>query len=206
MEWKKLGWARWYNGERVAVLSLLLFPLFVAGGFATPGWVRLIAQAEVAEMETRDIVRDRIGPYGHRPLSMKRGLFSSSTVDLVELDGMFAPADYQSGLLVDQMARVSVFESTYGKWNSAAPAGQAPMSVIFPDFLAAQDKASTVWAKVSIQEPLALCPTLHAANCVTDDDMTPPTFFVRQVVPEPSTALLLALGLCGMSVARRYSV
>lgn len=203
---KKLVGGRWYNGERMALLSLLLFPIFVAGGFATPGWVRLIAEAEVAEMDPRDIVRDRVGPYGHRPLFVNGDLFSSSTTDLIELDRLFTSYDYQSGALVEQMARVSVFESTHGGWISADPAGQTPMSVIFRDFLAAQDKASTVWAKVSVQEPLALCATLHAANCVTDDDMTSPTFVVRQVVPEPSTALLLALGLCGMSVARRYSI
>jgi len=229
---KKVGGSRLKSGERVAVLTLLLFPLLVAAGFMTPGWVRLIAIAEVAEMAMRDPVRDRVGPYGHRPLSTRRGLFASSSADPAGFSEMFSPFDYQSGMVVEQMARVSVldrgsgvsildrglgvsildlgaegsvFDDGYGDWIFADPVGQAPMQVVFRDVVKAQTKASSAWAQGTRMDPLFLCGTLHAANCVTDDDMTSPTF-VREVVPEPNTALLMGLGLLGLGVARRRSV
>jgi len=201
MVWGRIGQQLLHNRERVAVMVLLAFPLLALAGFMTPGWVRLVAIAEVAEMDPRDTVRDRIGPYGHRPLFLPRSALVSSTLDV---DDMFTPSDYQSIDVVEQLARVSAFDAGYGEWIAATDVGgQKPIEVVFKDALAAEIKASSAWAKDGPLKLLLLCGTLHSTNCVTDDDMTSPTFVVREVVPEPNTALLLGVGLLALGARRQ---
>ena len=203
MVWGRIRQQLFRNRERIVVMMLLAFPLLVSGGFLTPGWVRLIAVAEVAEMEPRDTVRDRVGPYGHRPLFLPRTARGSTALYALDFDNMFNPSDYQSINVVDQLARVSAFDSSYGEWIAVDDVGQAPIEVVFKDALAAEVMASSAWAKDDSMQLLLLCGVLHSANCVTDDDMTSPTLIVREVVPEPNTALLLGVGLLILGARRQ---
>ena len=54
---------------------------------------------------------------------------------------------------------------------------------------------------------LPLCGTLHAGNCVRDDDLTSPGVAIEegQPIPEPGTAVLVAWGLAALGCRRRAS-
>ncbi len=190
--------------ERAAALTLILFPVLVAGGFLTPGWVRLVAEAGVAETEQRDPVRDRVGVYGHRPLYRWQDLSASSSSELFGFESLFAVADYQSRGGIGQQSLVPALDSGYGEGIAANGLVQSPLIVIFEDYLAARDKAEKAWAKDGLMELLGLCGALHGANCVTDDDLSSPRWVVR-AVPEPNTAILVALGLLALSASARRS-
>ena len=194
------------NRERVAVFVLMLFPLLVAGGFFTPGWVRLIAVAQMAELDHRDPVRDRIGPYGRRPLSVPRDLFAGSTTELLDLDELFGAADHQSRTMFEQQRRVFAFDRSYGNWIALDDLEQQPQEIVFKDALIDEIQAQAIAAVDGPMVLLGLCDTLHGTNCVTSDDLTAVSVPVQAVVPEPNTAALLALGLLAFAVASRRTV
>ena len=55
--------------------------------------------------------------------------------------------------------------------------------------------------------PLPLCGTLHQGNCVREDDLVGGggTIEEGQPIPEPSTSVLVALGLTALGLHRRGS-
>jgi len=189
--------------ERVAVSVLMLFPLLVAGGFFTPGWVSLIAVAQTAEIEPRDPVRDRIGAYGHRPLSVLRDLSKGFPIEPLELDELFGDMDYRPDMMNQRRPLVPAFERSYGDWIALDDLGQESQEIVFKDALIDEIQAELF---VTVDGPLVLlrlCDTLHGTNCVTSDDLTSETVSLQTVVPEPNTALLMALGLLAFAGAGR---
>jgi hypothetical protein len=67
------------------------------------------------------------------------------------------------------------------------------------------EPSATLLASAPEDELLPLCGTLHAGNCVRDDDFTGGGGNIEdaQPIPEPGTSVLVALGLTALGLHRR---
>lgn len=186
--------------KRYAAVKLMfgLFPLLVAGGFLAPGWVQLMAVAQVDQDAPRGPVVDRVGPYGRRPLLVPRDFSAGFMPALLDLDQLFLGSRRDRHGIDEQVARVDSFDRSFGDLIAFDDLGEIEPPVEFEDVLmAAQD---TVLAAFDADDTaLPLCGTLFAGNCVRDDDFGFSIEIETQPVPEPETSALLGLGLIGLA-------
>jgi hypothetical protein len=187
---------------------LALFPLLVATGFFAPGFVRLFATAQEDDPGVRAVIVDRIGPYGHRPLLVPRDFSAGFVPELLDLDQLFVLEGGHLDPAGQQVARVSAFDRSYGDSITRDGVAQMIMDIVFKDALmdveAVPDPVFATMDRDGVN--LGVCGTLHAANCIRDDDLTSVSVVLPIPVPEPGTATLLTLGLLGLSLAGRPSV
>lgn len=186
--------------ERLTTLVLALFPLLVAVGFFAPGWVHILALAEPAEPGVRNVVVDRVGPWGHRPLMVPRDFSAGFIPELLDLDQLFLSSDFKVDPAGEQLARISAFERSYGDSIALDDVGQLALNIVFRDALMQRERQQLLAAADPFGTNLGLCGTLHASNCVRDDDLITGTI-VTLPIPEPGSISLLALGLLGLAVA-----
>lgn len=185
---------------------MALFPLLVAGGFMAPNLVQVLAFAqEVTESERAPVV-DRMSPYARRPLLVPRDFSAGFTPELLDLDQLFLGSEYQLPLDADRLARVASFPRSHGDAIVIDDLGDFIEDIAFEDILM-DEPSPTLLAGDPDADLLPLCGTLHAGNCVRDDDLVGTGVKIEegQPIPEPSTAVLVALGLGILGCRRRAS-
>lgn len=185
---------------------MALFPLLVAAGFMAPGVIQVLALAQEPTESERAPVVDRTGLYGHRPLLVPRDFSAGFIPELLDLDQLFLGSEYRIPISAEQLARVTSFPRSHGDAIVLDDLGDFAEDITFKDVLM-EEPPSMLLAGDPNAELLPLCGTLHAGNCVRDDDLAGPGVDVEvgQVIPEPSTAVLLALGLAALGCRRHVS-
>jgi hypothetical protein len=185
---------------------MALFPLLVAGGFMAPNVVRVLAFAqEITESERAPVV-DRTNAYARRPLLVPRDFSAGFIPELLDLDQLFLGSEYSLSRSADRLARITSFPRSHGDAIVIDDVGDPVEDIVFEDVLMDEPQPMLLAGDPNA-ELLPLCGTLHAANCVRDDDFTHTNveFQEGQPIPEPSTAMLVALGLAAIACRRRIS-
>ena len=185
---------------------MALFPLLVAGGFMAPGVIQVLARAqELTESERAPIV-DRTSPYAHRPLLVPRDFSAGFTPELLDLDQLFLGSAYRVQVSADRFARVTSFPRSHGDAIVIDDVGEFVEDITFKDVLM-DEPSPTLLAGDPDDNLMPLCGTLHAGNCVREDDLIPSggddDIEEGQPIPEPGTAVLVALGLTALGCRRR---
>jgi hypothetical protein len=182
---------------------MALFPLLVAGGFLTPGVVQVLALAQELTESERAPVVDRTSTYARRPLLVPRDFSAGFIPELLDLDQLFLGSEYQVQVDVDRLARVSGFPRSHGDAIVLDDVGEFVQDITFKDILMDEPDV-TLLAGDPYAELVPLCGTLHAGNCVRDDDLTSVDREIRQgqPIPEPGTGALMALGLAALGCRR----
>ena len=191
--------ARWR--ERLAVVFMALFPLLVAAGFLAPAVIQVLAVAQELTESERAPVVDRTNPYAHRPLLVPRDFSAGFIPELLDLDQLFLGSDDHIPLDAGRLARITSFPRSHGDAIVLDDVGEFAQDITFKDILM-EEPAPMLLAGAPGDDLLPLCGTLHAGNCVRDDDLTSGGAEVEegQPIPEPGTGVLLALGLTALSV------
>jgi hypothetical protein len=192
--------------ERLAVVFMALFPLLVAGGFLAPGVVRVLAIAQELTDSDRAAVVDRTSPYARRPLLVPRDFSAGFIPELLDLDQLFLGGAYRVQVSPDSLARVTSFPRSHGDSIVLDDVGEFLQEIAFKDILMVEPPPMLLAGDPG-SELLPLCGTLHAGNCVRDDDLTSTSLRVEQgqPIPEPGTGALVALGLAALGCLRRVS-
>jgi hypothetical protein len=185
---------------------MALFPLLVVGGFLAPGVVQVLAIAQELTESDREAVVDRTSPYGRRPLMVPRDFSAGFIPELLDLDQLFLGGAYRIEVSPDSLARVTSFPRSHGDSIVLDDVGEFLQEVAFKDILM-DEPAPMMVAGDPDDQLLPLCGTLHAANCVRDDDLTSTSLLFEQgqPIPEPGTGALLLLGLAALGCLRRVS-
>jgi len=191
--------------ERLAVLFMALFPLLVAGGFMAPGVVQVLAIAQELSEAERAPIADRAGPFGRRPLLVPRDFSAGFIPELLDLDQLFLGSEYRVQVSADRLARVTSFPRSHGDAIAFDDVGHFVEDIAFKDIL--MDEPDTMLLAGGPDAAPGLCGTLHAGNCVRDDDLVGGGGEVEegQPIPEPGAGVLLALGLIALGTRRRVS-
>jgi hypothetical protein len=185
---------------------MALFPLLVAGGFLAPGVIQVLALAqELTESERAPFV-DRTSHYARRPLLVPRDFSAGFTPELLDLDQLFLGSEYRVELSADRLARVASFPRSHADAIVLDDVGEFVQDITFKDVLM-DEPGPMLLAAGPDGDLLPLCGTLHAGNCVRDDDLTSVSGEIEQgdPIPEPGTGLLVALGLTALGCLRRVS-
>ena len=196
--------SRWR--ERLAVVFMALFPLLVAGGFLAPGVIQVLALAQELTESERDRLVDRTGLYAHRPLLVPRDFSAGFTPELLDLDQLFLGSEYRVQVSADSLARVTSFPRSHGDAIVIDDDGQYVEDIAFKDILM-EEPPPMLLAGDPDAELMPLCGTLHAGNCVREDDLVSGGGEIEEgtPIPEPGTGVLLALGLIALGCRRRAS-
>jgi len=192
--------------DTVLVVHLGFILFVVAGGFLAPGVIQVLALAqELTESERAPIV-DRTNPYARRPLMVPRDFSAGFIPELLDLDQLFLGSEYRIQVSADRLARVTSFPRSHGDVIALDDVGEFTDDITFKDILM-DEPAPTLLADSSDGDLLPLCGTLHAGNCVRDDDLTGGGREVEEgaPIPEPGTGVLVALGLTALGWRRRVS-
>lgn len=190
--------------ERLAVVFMALFPLLVAGGFLAPAVIQVLALAQELTESERAPVVDRTSPYARRPLLVPRDFSAGFIPELLDLDQLFLGGEYRVEVSADRLARVASFPRSHGDAIVLDDVGQFVQEITFKDILMDEPPPMLLAGDPDV-DLLPLCGTLHAGNCVRDDDFPGGGRNIEegQVIPEPGTGTLVALGLTAIGRRRR---
>ncbi len=188
--------------RRLALLSSFMIPLLVLAGLLAPGVVQVMAQSteRVPAIERPPLVQTA-GPLERRPLLVPRDFSSGFLPELVDFERLFEGQRYRLASN-DQSNALPSFPRHHGDSIVLDDVGPVVEQVAFGDALITG--APTHRRLVEPDDSFfALCGVLPAANCVRFDDFTSGGGGGHALVPEPSSGLMMALGLVMLAVAGR---
>jgi hypothetical protein len=185
---------------------MALFPLLVAGGFLAPNVIQVLAIAQELTESERAPITDRAGPYARRPLLVPRDFSAGFIPELLDLDQLFLGSEYRVQVSSDSLARVTSFPRSHGDAIVIDDDGEYVEDIAFKDILM-EEPPPMLLAGGPETDLMPLCGTLHAGNCVRDDDLVSGGGEVEEgaPIPEPGTGALLALGLFALGCRRHVS-
>ncbi len=190
--------------RRLALLALLMVPLLVLAGLLAPGVVQVMAQSLEPDRATErpPLVRT-VGPLERRPLLVPRDFSAGFLPELIDLERLFEAQRYRLASSDDRIARLPSFARHHGDSIVLDDVGPVVEEVAFGDALITGAPTQRQWVEAD-DSLFPLCGVLPAANCVRFDDFTSGGGGFA-VVPEPSTGVLVAMGLVMLALGRRSS-
>jgi hypothetical protein len=188
----------------IAAWLLALFPMLVGLGILAPGMVQVMA-VEDAGLDERNVrITRRLSRFAHQPLLLPRDFSQGFVPELLDLEHLFNRVEYMADPSARDRLRDTDFPSTYGNVIVIDDVNQRLREIIFSDPVIDSQVVATGW-----QPPAANLTPLGTSLGSTPgpqyDGYFGPQIDVDEdfIVPEPSTGLMLGLGLLGLAAIRR---
>jgi hypothetical protein len=183
-----------------------MLPMLVVAGMLAPNFVQVISVDDGSDALRVRITR-RLSRFAHQPLVFPRGYSDGIVPDLLDLTHLFSRLDYIRPPRSHDRSRLPTFPHTYGDVIVLDDAGQRLRDIVFKDpVLMARSSARILPPPATDITPLGGYGLLGGGPQF--DDYLGPHFDIDDpvVVPEPSSGVLVALGLTLLTFVRRERV
>lgn len=172
-----------------------MLPMLVVAGMLAPNYIQVTAIDADQEALSVRITR-RLSRYAHRPLLFPRDLSGDFAPELLDLGHLFSRLDYTKPRNSHERSRLPNFPHTYGDVIVLDDIDQRLREIVFKDpVLMAKSSGHILPPPATDITPLGGHGPI--GNGPRFDDYLGPDFDIDDpvVVPEPSTGLLMGLGL-----------
>jgi hypothetical protein len=190
----------------VAVLLLSLLPMLVGLGILAPGMVQVMA-VEAEQLDEGNVrITRRLSRYAHRPLLLPRDFSQGFVPELLDLEHLFSRVEYMADPNARDRILIANFPSAYGNVIVIDDVDQRLREIVFKDPVIDTLVVANTWAPPAANlTPIG--DSLQTTPGPQFDDFFGPQIDVDEdfIVPEPSTGLLLGLGLVCLGATRRGS-
>ena len=191
--------------RRFAIVVFSLFPLLVAAGLFSPGFVRVIAAQEASGTSTGMIEYNGVPSLELRrlPLLVPRDFSPGFIPELLDLDQLFRRAGEEVETSSERLARLLSFPRDHGDAIVIDDVGVTDPEIVFRDALVGDTVADVPLA--TPPEFLPLGGTLPLGDGVRFDDFPGSSINLSSAppIPEPGSGLLVGLGLLILVGLRR---
>jgi hypothetical protein len=188
----------------ILVLVFSLLPLLIAVGLLAPGLITVMAEEDAPMDSPSERITRRLSRYAHQPLLLPRDFSAGFIPELLDLEHLFSRVEYMGDPMARKRARLPSFPRNFGDVIVMDDVDQRIREIVFKDPVLADQQTASAFPPPSAEllplpgpEPIGPDPRF--------DDIFPPRPNVgpNVVVPEPSTGLLLGLGLAFLRSIRR---
>ena len=188
----------------IIVILFSLLPLLISVGILAPGMIKVMAEEELAMDSPSTRITRRLSRYAHQPLLLPRDFSAGFIPELLDLEHLFSRVDYMGDPMARKRARLPSFPRNFGDMIVLDDVDQRIREIVFKDPVIVGQQAASAFPPPSPDllplpgpEPVGPGPRF--------DDIFPPRQDIGPnfVVPEPSTGLLLGIGLILLGFIRR---
>jgi len=188
------------------VLLFSLLPMLIGLGVLAPGMVKVMA-VESGRLDGDHIrITRRLSRYAHQPMLLPRDFSQGFVPELLDLEHLFSRVEYASDPTARERSLLPNFESNFGNVIVLDDVDQRLREIVFKDPVMDNQVATSKYPPPAsdltpIGDSLTLTPGPRY------DDYLGPQINVGGdfVIPEPSSGLLLTLGLTILRVVSRRS-
>jgi hypothetical protein len=178
------------------VLLFSMLPMLVVAGMLAPGFIQVTAIEDDSANELAVHIRRRLSRYARQPLILSRDFSAGFDAELLDLGHLFSRLDYIKPPGSHDRSRIPSFPHTYGDVIVLDDVDQRLREIVFKDpVLMAKSSAQPLPPPAKDITPLGGHGLLGSGPRF--DDYLGPHFDTDDnfIVPEPSTGVLLGLGL-----------
>lgn len=188
----------------ILVALFSLFPLLIGVGVLAPGLIKVMAEEEEPMDSSSTRITRRLSRYAHQPLLLPRDFSAGFIPELLDLEHLFSRVDYMGDPMARKRARLPSFPRNFGDVIVMDDVDQRIREIVFKDPVLVGEQTASAFPPPSAEllplpgpEPIGPDPRF--------DDIFPPRQNLGPdvVVPEPSTGLLLGVGLILLGMNRR---
>jgi hypothetical protein len=188
----------------ILVILFSLLPLLISVGVLAPGMIKVMAEEEEPMDSSSTRTTRRLSRYAHQPLLLPRDFSAGFIPELLDLEHLFSRVDYMGDPMARKRARLPSFPRNFGDAIVLDDVDQRIREIVFKDPVIVGQQTASAFPPPSADllplpgpEPIGPDPRF--------DDIFPPRQDLGPdfVVPEPSTGLLLGMGLALVGLTRR---
>jgi len=188
----------------ILVVLFSLLPMLIGLGVLAPGMVQVMAvEGEQLDSDHVRITR-RLSRYAHQPLLLQRDFSQGFVPELLDLEHLFSRVEYMGDPMARERVMLPNFPNNYGNVIVLDDVDQRLREIVFKDPVLDNQIVSTRYPPPA-DDLTPIGDSLTSTPGPRYDDYLGPQIDVDEdfIIPEPSTGLLLGLGLVCLGGTRR---